>query len=748
MLSTNFRYTSLTSNYSFTLFKELSASVEGNVFISTYSVQFLLVLLALGSKSKTGDQLKTLLRLPQKSEPNYDNIKSVIANIEDPDYLTIANAVFTDMAFVLRNDYVDKVRVYLNAEVKSLDFAGNPAKEISEINKWAEHKTNGTISDIFEPGAIDRDTVLVLASVAYFRNAWKNQFTDTKNASFCLTSSKHIDVEMMHQRGLFRYYQDDRYKFSAVELPYKAGGFDMLIILPDRADGLNDLENAFLKDSKNFAYLQGNLTVHDVTVDVPKFKFESDVSLVKTMEKLGCTEMFTSSADFSHISTSGAGKLKVSDIKHKAFVNIDENGTEATGVTGLKYNIMSEDSPSDVKTVKFHACHPFMFIIKKNTNIIFMGRLSNPNAYCLTDVSIHAMENAANIHYTSLTSNYSFSLFKELSSFVEGNVFVSTYSIQFLLLLLTFGSKSKTSDQLKSVLHLSKDKPPNYENIKSIITKLEVPGHLTVANGIFPDKAFSLSPEYTKNTQKYLNSEVRSVDFSGNPTSGESEINKWVNSKTNGKISGIFNPGDIKKDTVLVLASAVHFQNLWKKPFVETKNASFCLTAKNHINIKMLHQTGHFKYYKDNHFKFAAVEIPYKAGGYEMLIILPDKMDAVKDLESAFLKKSKNYVHLLNNMTIHNVELDVPKFKFESETNLEKTMQKVSVQNIPSYAFTLQFMIRLGNINISFARANHLDGVVGGRRVLRVFFFILFDAHARDNVFSSSVHKQENQIIL
>lgn len=70
--------------------------------------------------------------------------------------------------------------------------------------------------------------------------------------------------------------------------------------------------------------------------------------------------------------------------------------------------------------------------------------------------------------------------------------------------------------------------------------------------------------------------------------------------------------GDITKDTVLVLASAVHFQNLWKKPFVETKNASFCLTAKNHINIKMLHQTGHFKYYKDDHFKFAAVEIPYK----------------------------------------------------------------------------------------------------------------------------------------
>lgn len=380
--STNFRYTSLTSNYSFTLFKELSDSVDGNVFVSTYSVQFLLVLLALGSKSKTGDQLKTLLRMPQKSaEPNYNNIKSVMTNIENPDYLTTANAVFTDMAFVLRNDYVDKVRVYLNAEVKSLDFAGNPEKEVSEINKWAEHKTDGRISNIFEPGAIDKDTVLVLASVAYFRNAWKNQFTDTKNASFCLTPSKHIDVEMMHQRGLFRYHQDDRYKFSAVELPYKAGGFDMLVILPDKADGLNGLENAFLKDSKNFAYLQGNLTVHDVTVDVPKFKFESDVSLIKTMEKLGCTEMFTSSADFSYISTSGAGKLKVSDIKHKAFVNVDENGTEATGVTGYSSkDKTSEHSPSDVKAVKFHACHPFMFIIKKNTNIIFMGRLSNPNA--------------------------------------------------------------------------------------------------------------------------------------------------------------------------------------------------------------------------------------------------------------------------------------------------------------------------------------------------------------------------------
>lgn len=379
--STNIHYTSHTSNYSFTLFKELSTSVDGNLFVSTYSVQFLLLLLAFGSKSKTGDQLKTLLRLPQKIAPNYDNIKSVITNIEDPDYLTIANGVFTDMAFVLRDDYVEKARIYMNSEVKSLDFAGNSANEVLEINKWAEHKTNGKISNIFEPGTIDRDTVLVLASAVHFRNEWKNRFTDTKNASFCLTPSKHIDVVMMQRRGLLRYYKDDGYKFSAVELPYKAGGFDMLVILPDRVDGLEELENSFLKNSKNFAYLQGNLTVHDVTVDVPKFKFESDVSLVKTLEKLGCTEMFTSSADFSYISTSAAGKLKVSDIKHKSFANIDENGTEATGVADIGVNLRtSEDRPSDIKAVKFHACHPFMFIIKKNANIIFMGRLSNPNA--------------------------------------------------------------------------------------------------------------------------------------------------------------------------------------------------------------------------------------------------------------------------------------------------------------------------------------------------------------------------------
>lgn len=109
-----------------------------------------------------------------------------------------------------------------------------------------------------------------------------------------------------------------------------------------------------------------------------------------------------------------------------------------------------------------------------------------------------------------------------------------------------------------------------------------------------------------------------------------------------------------------------------------------------------------------------------------MLIVLPDKMDAVKDLENVFLKKSKNYAHLLNNMTIHNVELDVPKFKFESDMDLEKTMQKVSVKHIPGYmhVFTLHLMMRLVNINISFVRAiNHLDGVVGGRRVLRFFFF-------------------------
>ncbi|CAH1713878.1 unnamed protein product [Aphis gossypii] len=377
----NIHYTALTSNYSFTLFKELSNSVEGNVFASTYSIQFLLLLLAFGSKSKTNDQLKSVLHLSKDKPPNYENIKAITTKIEIPGYLTVANGIFSDKAFSLSTDYTKNTQKYLNSEVRSVDFSGNPTSGELEINKWVNNKTNGKISGIFKPGDIDKDTVLVLASAVHFQNVWKQQFTETKKSSFCLSATKHIDITMMHQTGHFNYYKDNHNKFSAVEIPYKVGGFEMLIILPDKMDGVKDLENGFLKNAKNYAYLLSNMTIHNVELDIPKFKFESDLNLEKTMEKLGCTDMFSSSADFSELSKSAPGKLRVSSIKHKAFVDVNEDGTEAAAVTGanvVNYNL--EYVLTNIKTVKFHACHPFLFIIKKEKDIIFMGRLSNPNA--------------------------------------------------------------------------------------------------------------------------------------------------------------------------------------------------------------------------------------------------------------------------------------------------------------------------------------------------------------------------------
>lgn len=379
--SASIHYTALTSNYSFTLFKELGSSVEGNVFASTYSIQFLLLLLAFGSKSKTNDQLKTVLHLSKDKSPNYENIKSVITRLEVPGHLTVANGIFSDKAFSLNPEYTKNNQKYLNSEVKSVDFSGNPASGVSEVNKWVNNKTNGKISEIFKPGDINKDTVLALVSAVHFQNSWKSPFTATKNSSFCLTPTKHIDIKMLHQTGHFKYYKDEHYKFSAVEIPYKVGGYEMLIILPDKMDGVKDLENVFLKKSKNYAYLLGNMTVYNVELDVPKFRFKSDLNLEKTMQNLGCTEMFTPSADFSELSSSAAGKLRVSSMKHKTYVDVNEDGTEAAAVTGASianYNL--EYVPANIKKVKFHACHPFLFIIKKDRDIIFMGRLSDPTA--------------------------------------------------------------------------------------------------------------------------------------------------------------------------------------------------------------------------------------------------------------------------------------------------------------------------------------------------------------------------------
>ncbi|XP_050430575.1 uncharacterized protein LOC126839339 [Adelges cooleyi] len=368
-------YTASTTNFSFAFYNELS-NTEGNLFASTYSIHLLLLLLTIGSKSKTYDELTNTLRLPKNKSPNFEKFKSIIEDIENPSYLTVANGVFANKAFDLNADYENQARNYLKAEVRKLDFANTGEKE---INDWTKAKTNGKITELFKPGVINADSSLVLASAVHFKSRWDSLFMEVKKESFCLSATNHIDVQMMHQTDYFDYYKNDNDKFAAIKLPYKGSEFSMVVILPDKMDGVRDVEKVVLKNSKHFPILLANMTTHKVVLAMPKFKFESDLNLQKPLKQLGCSTMFTSDADLSKLSASETGKLMVSDIVHKTYVDVNEEGTEAAAITGANLVLYSAPyfSPH-VKTVHFHACHPFMFFIIKGNDVIFTGRLADP----------------------------------------------------------------------------------------------------------------------------------------------------------------------------------------------------------------------------------------------------------------------------------------------------------------------------------------------------------------------------------
>jgi serpin B len=287
---------------------------------------------------------------------------------EDEHELAIANALWGQKGDPFLDSFLSLVKKNYGAGFRQTDFRRAPEAARRTINAWVEKKTRDRIQDLLDPGIITRDTALVLTNALYFKGTWLHPFSErmTADRPFHLRSGGAVDVPTMHQSALLRYAENER--AQALELPYRGGRMTLVVFLP------KDLA-AFEKglDAVGVDALTSRLVATQVSVFLPRFKMTSKFKLAKTLAGMGMPTAFTPKADFSGID--GRKSLFISAVEHKAFVAVDESGTEAAAATAV---VMKRGRPPRGKL--FRADRPFLFVIRdtKTGCILFVGRVLDP----------------------------------------------------------------------------------------------------------------------------------------------------------------------------------------------------------------------------------------------------------------------------------------------------------------------------------------------------------------------------------
>lgn len=271
---------------------------------------------------------------------------------------------------------ISLTKKYYGVSITPVDYrhAGEAAREM--INNWVEDKTQGKIKNLIQPGILDALTRLVLVNAIYFKGNWENPFKadKTKEDPFHMSSKKSVQAPMMTREGEFSYA--DLESFEMLELPYVKNEMSMIVLLPKAIDGLTQLEANL--STENLERWRNRLSMRDVVVFLPKFKMTSMFRLHKTLVSMGMGDAFSDSkANFAGMD-GRPDWLHIGAVIHKAFVDVNEEGTEADAATGV-VSRKGSFQPA-LPTVVFRADHPFVFLIQENRagSILFMGRVNAP----------------------------------------------------------------------------------------------------------------------------------------------------------------------------------------------------------------------------------------------------------------------------------------------------------------------------------------------------------------------------------
>ncbi len=367
------------NRFGLNLFGEV-LSQEGeneNVFISPLSVHLALSMAWNGAEGATREEMMQVLGYPDYDDETINEaIRKLIEDLLTVDTSVetgIANSVWYRDTYPVEQDFLDLNRKYFGAEISPLNFDNPGAKEI--INDWVARQTNDRIKEIVD--RIDPDHIMFLINAIYFKGVWAREFVaeNTRKRPFIHYDGSSQDVMTMETEGDFGYAGMDGYRVA--ELPYGRGNYSMLLFLPDEEVGVNEMISRI--DEDTWKDLPGSLAnKQKLLLRLPKFTVEYESNLNVSLKNLGMKDAFAPvMADFTRINKNR--ELFISRVRHKSFVEVNEEGTEAAAVTSVDIRLVSYD-PDEPQVIVFNVDRPFVFAIKeKFTNsLVFIGRIMEP----------------------------------------------------------------------------------------------------------------------------------------------------------------------------------------------------------------------------------------------------------------------------------------------------------------------------------------------------------------------------------
>lgn len=362
------------NSFAFDIFSEVlkSESATKNIMISPLSISYALSMAVNGANSATRDSMLKALRVNNitisELNQSYKDLTAALLTVDKRVLISIANSVWTENNFVVKKPFNDILTGFYNAYAKSFDI--HDATTPAQINKWIEDHTNGLIKEMVKD--LDPNTVMLLINAIYFKGKWESQFdkSDTKDRSFIKADGSNINVPTMSQSATYKVYQGSG--FIIAELLYGQGNFVMDIILPDNNNISSMTPN--LTDS-NFNTWINSLSDRKVDLYLPRFKYGFRTELKDILSIMGMGIAFTDAADFSNISDI---RVLISKVLHQAFIETNEEGTEAAAATIVGFEPTSVGPTRLIIDIN----HPFIYLIRETTtnSILFMGRVTDPLA--------------------------------------------------------------------------------------------------------------------------------------------------------------------------------------------------------------------------------------------------------------------------------------------------------------------------------------------------------------------------------